>query len=97
MGNSTHDGMATSSFSGFSITDKISYIILIVSLLFSFGYLLYAIRSLPRLILETNLEIGLFVLLHLAALLWVFFMMLAARQDAASFKRGLISGKRFPS
>ncbi len=99
IGNSTHDGMATSSSSlfRFSLSDKISYTILIVSLLFSFGYLLYGIKSLPRLILETDLEIGLFVLLHLAALMWVFFMMLAARQDAASFKRSLISGKRFPS
>lgn len=94
IGNSTHDGKATSSLYRFSITDKISYVILIVSLLFSFGYLLYEMESLPRLILETNLEIGLFVLLHLATLLWIFFMMLAARQDAASFKRSLISDKQ---
>jgi hypothetical protein len=84
IGNSTHegphDGMATSSLFRFSITDKISYVILIASLLFSFGYLLYEMESLPRLILETNLEIALFVLLHLATLLWIFFMMLAARQ-----------------
>jgi hypothetical protein len=92
--NSTDDGTATSSLFRFSITDKISYIILIVSLLFSFGYLLYEIESLPRLILETNLEIALFVLLHLAALTWISFMMLAARQDAASFKRSLISDKQ---
>jgi hypothetical protein len=88
IGNSTHDGMATSSsLFQFSIIDKISYIILIVSLLFSFGYLLYEMKSLPRLILETDLEIALFVLLHLAALLWVFFMILAARQDVVIFKR----------
>lgn len=89
-----HDGMATSSLFQFSITDKISYIILIVSLLFSFGFLLYEMKSLPRLILETDLEIALFVLLHLAALSWVFFMMLAARQDAVIFKRSLISDKQ---
>jgi LexA-binding, inner membrane-associated putative hydrolase len=94
IGNNTHDGMATSSsLFQFSITDKISYIILIVSLLFSFGYLLYEMKSLPRLIIETDLEIALFVLLHLAALSWVFFMMLAARQNAAAFKRSLISDK----
>jgi LexA-binding, inner membrane-associated putative hydrolase len=88
IGNSTHDGMATSSsLFQFSIIDKISYIILIVSLLFSFGYLLYEMKSLPRLILETDLEIALFVLLHLAVLLWVFFMILAARQDIVLFKR----------
>jgi hypothetical protein len=97
IGNSTHDSIAAPLLFRFSITDKISYIILIVSLLFSFGYLLYEMESLPRLILETDLEIALFVLLHLAALLWVFFMMIAARQDVASFKRSLISGKRFPS
>src|SRR5215211_2065827 len=94
--NSTDDddGMATSSLFRFSITDKISYIILIASLLFSFGYLLYEMESLPRLILETNLEIALFVLLHLAALTWVSFMMLAARQDSAISKRSLISDKQ---
>jgi hypothetical protein len=95
IGNSgTHDDMDTSSLFRFSITDKINYIILIASLLFSFGYLLYEMKSLPRLILETDLEIALFVLLHLAALLWVFFMMLAARQDAVIFKRSLISDKQ---
>jgi LexA-binding, inner membrane-associated putative hydrolase len=94
IGNSTHDGLATSSLFQFSITDKISYIILIVSLIFSFGYLLYGIKSLPRFFLETNLEIALFVLLHIAALLWIFFMMLAARQHAAIVKRSLIPGKQ---
>jgi hypothetical protein len=92
--NSTEYGMATSSLFRFSITDKISYIILIASLLFSFGYLLYEMEFLPRLILETNLEIALFVLLHLAALTWISFMMLAARQDSAISKRSLISDKQ---
>jgi hypothetical protein len=85
------DGMSTFSLFRFSITDKISYIILIASLLFSFGYLLYELESLPRLTLETNLEIALFVLLHLAALTWVSFMMLAARQNADISKRSLTS------
>ncbi|MDQ3719108.1 MAG: metal-dependent hydrolase [Thermoproteota archaeon] len=91
--NSTDDddGMATPSLFRFSITDKISYTILIASLLFSFGYLLYEMESLPRLILETNLEIALVVLLHLAALTWVSFMMLAAKQNAAISKRSLTS------
>ncbi|MDQ3853330.1 MAG: metal-dependent hydrolase [Thermoproteota archaeon] len=93
-GNSTDDHMRTSSLFQFSITDKISYTILIVSLLFSFAYLLYQLESLPRLILETNLEIALFVLLHLAALTLVSFMMMAARQNSASFKRSLISDKQ---
>jgi hypothetical protein len=96
IGNSTDDddGMATSSLFQFSITDKISYIILIISLLFSFGYILYELKSLPRLYVETNLEIALFVLLHIAALTWISFMMLAARQDAAIFKRSSIPDKQ---
>ncbi|HZA63111.1 MAG TPA: metal-dependent hydrolase [Nitrososphaeraceae archaeon] len=95
--NSTEDdnGMATSSLFQFSVTDKISYIILIVSLIVSFGYILDGLESLPRLILDTDLEIALFVLLHIAALMWVFFMMLAARRYAAIFKRrSLIPGKQ---
>jgi LexA-binding, inner membrane-associated putative hydrolase len=91
IGNITQDSMATCSLFRFSITDKISYIILILSLLFSFGYLLYGVKSLPHLIVETNLELALFVLLHIGALLWIFFMMLVAQKGAASFKRGLIS------
>jgi hypothetical protein len=89
IGNSTEDddGMATSSLFRFSISDKISYIILIVSLLVSFGYILDGLESLPSLILERDLEIALFVLLHIAALTWVFFMMLAARRHSAILKR----------
>jgi|SRR5919108_4549532 hypothetical protein len=87
IGNRANDSsMVTSSLFRFSITDKISYIILIASLLFSFGYLLYGMKSLPHLILKTDLEMSLFILLHLAALMWVFFMMLAARQNAANIK-----------
>ena len=94
--NSTEDdGMATSSLFQFSVTDKISYIILIVSLIVSFGYILDGLESLLRLILDKDLEIALFVLLHIAALMWVFFMMLAAKRYAAIFKRrSLIPGKQ---
>jgi hypothetical protein len=88
------DGIATSSLFQFSITDKISYIILIVSLLFSFGYILYDLKSQPRLYIETNLEIALFALLHIAALTFISFMMLAARQDAVIFRRSSIPEKQ---
>jgi hypothetical protein len=96
IGNSTDDddGIATSSLFPFSITDKISYIILIVSLLFSFGYILYDLKSQPRLYIETNLEIALFALLHIAALTFISFMMLAARQDAVIFRRSSIPEKQ---
>ena len=94
IGNITHYGMTTFSLFRFSITDKISYIILIVSLIFSFAYLLYEMESLPRLILEADLEVVLFLLLHIAALTFISFMMLAARQETANFKRSLIPGKQ---
>ena len=96
IGNSTDDeGMATFSLFQFSITDKISYIILTASLLVSFGYILDELKSLPRLMLDTDLEIALFVLLHIAALMWVSFMMLAARRYTAIFRRrSLIPGKQ---
>jgi hypothetical protein len=92
--NITYDGIATCSLFRFSKIDKISYIILIASLIFSFGYILYGLKSLPRLTLETELEIALFLLLHIGALTWVSFMMLAGRQDAAIFNKGIITGKQ---
>jgi hypothetical protein len=94
IGNITHCGMTTLSLFRFSVTDKISYIILIVSLIFSFAYLLYGMKSLPRLILEADLDIVLFLLLHIAALIFISFMMLDARQETADFKRSLIPGKQ---
>ncbi len=94
IGNSTPENRASSSLFQFSIIDKISYILLTVSLIFSFGYLLYEMKSLLRLTLETDLEISLFVLLHLAAFSCVLFMMLAARQYSTIFKRSLIPGKQ---
>jgi hypothetical protein len=78
----------------FSMTDKISYILLIISLLFSFSYLLYEMDRLPRLNIATNLEMALFVLLHLSALAWASFMMLAAWQNSDAVKKSLISGEQ---
>lgn len=91
--NSTDDNMVTSSLFRFSMTDKISYIILIISLLSSFVYLLYGMKSMPQLILQPDLEIALFTLLHLAALTWISFMMFTASQGTFRFKRSLISDK----
>jgi hypothetical protein len=94
IGNSKDDdSMVTSSLFRFSITDKISYIILIISLLFSFVYLLYGMKSLPHLTLGTDLEKALFILLHLTALIWVSFLMLTASQNTARYKRSLITDK----
>jgi hypothetical protein len=77
----------------FSTIDKISYILLILSLLFSFGYLLYGIKSLSRLIIDTQLEIALFLLLHISAVALVSFLMMAAKQNA-NLERSLVTTKR---
>ena len=90
-----HDGDVSSlvSLFRFSSIDKISYVLLILSLLFSFGYLLYGIKSLSRLIIDTQLEIALFVLLHISAVALVSFLMLVARHYASS-EWSLVTTKR---
>ena len=92
-----HGSDSSSSFVSlfrFSTIDKISYVLLILSLLFSFGYLLYGIKSLSRLIIDTQLEIALFVLLHISAVALVSFLMLVARHYA-NLERSLVTTKRY--
>ncbi len=48
----------------FSKMDKVCYALLIASFVVSFTYLLYGIKVLPRLFIQTNLELALFVMLH---------------------------------
>lgn len=67
--------------------DKISYALLILFLIVSFAYLLYEMKSLPRLDIETDLETSLFVLLHLSAIAWVSFTVFVARQQQKSLKQ----------
>jgi hypothetical protein len=68
----------------FSMTDKVGYALLIAALVISFTYLLYGIKVLPRLFIQTDLELALFVMLHLSAIALVSFFMLVAKQYARS-------------
>ncbi len=62
-----------------NITDRVSYALLIGSLVISFAYLLYGVKVLPRLFIETDLELALFVLLHLSAIAVISFLALVAK------------------
>lgn len=86
---------ATALFRFFTI-DKVGYVLLLLSLLVSFGYLLHELKSLPHLTIETDLETALFVLLHLSAITWVLFTMLAAKHNHSTIlKKSAISSKRW--
>jgi hypothetical protein len=60
--------------------DIIAYLLLILSLVLSFAYLLYRMEDLPRLFIETKSEIVLFVILHMAAILLVLFKILVSHK-----------------
>jgi hypothetical protein len=66
----------------FSNLDKISYALLMTSFVVSFAYLLYGVKVLPRLFIQTNLELALFVMLHLSAIVVISFLMLVSRQHS---------------
>jgi hypothetical protein len=66
----------------FNKIDRISYVLLILSFVISFAYLLYEMKSLPRLFVETQLEIALFALLHISAIALVSFQAFVSRQYA---------------
>jgi hypothetical protein len=67
---------------GFGKVDKLCYALLMLSFLVSFAYLLHEMKALPRLFIESELEVALFVILHLSALALVSFMILVAREHA---------------
>ncbi|AIF82348.1 putative membrane-bound metal-dependent hydrolase (DUF457) [Candidatus Nitrososphaera evergladensis SR1] len=67
---------------GFGKVDKVCYALLMLSLLVSFAYLLQEMKSIPRLFIESDLEVALFVILHLSALALVSFMILVSRENA---------------
>ncbi len=85
----------TTGLFSFNNVDKISYVLLITSFVVSFVYLLYGIKVLPRLFIQTNLELALFVMLHLSAIALVSFLMLVARQHANLQKKMLKSEQWF--
>jgi hypothetical protein len=64
----------------FNNVDKVCYALLIASLVISFAYLLYGIKVLPRLFIQTDLELALFVMLHLSTIALILFLALVARQ-----------------
>jgi membrane-bound metal-dependent hydrolase YbcI (DUF457 family) len=66
----------------FEKVDKICYLLLLASIVISFAYLLYGIKVLPRLFIQTNLELALFIILHLSAIAVIMFLILIARQYA---------------
>jgi hypothetical protein len=65
-----------------NITDKVAYVLLIGGLVISFAYLLYGVKVLPRLFIETNLELALFAMIHLSAIALVSFLALVSWQHA---------------
>lgn len=75
---------------GFGRIDKICYVLLMLSFLVSFVYLLHEMKALSRLFIESDLEVALFVILHLSALALVSFMVLVSREHAKleSYSRG---------
>lgn len=67
---------------GFGRVDKVCYALLMLSFLVSFAYLLYEMKALPRLFIESDLEVALFVILHLSALALASFMIFVSREHA---------------
>src|SRR5690606_4654382 len=78
------DYCSSTSFSSqlfsFDRIDKASYALLLASLVVSFTYLLYGVKVLPRLFIQTNLELALFVMLYLSAIAVISFLIVVARQ-----------------
>jgi LexA-binding, inner membrane-associated putative hydrolase len=66
----------------YSRIDKIGFALLILALIISFAYLLYNTEDSPRLFLDTELQITLFVLLHLMGVAWILLIVLVSRQFA---------------
>jgi hypothetical protein len=71
----------------FNMTDKVTYVLYIGSVVISFAYLLYGVKILPRLFIKTDLELALFVMLHLSAIALISFLVLVARQQAISVRQ----------
>lgn len=74
----------------FSRVDRASYGLLLASLVVSFTYLLYGVKVLPRLFIETNLELALFVMLHLSAIAVIAFLVVVARQHENQQKKSVV-------
>jgi hypothetical protein len=75
-------------------SDKVGYLLFIGSLAVSFAYLLYGIKILPRFFVETDLEMALFVLLHLAAIALVAFWTFVSKQESLILARQAALSKK---
>jgi hypothetical protein len=75
----------------FFAIDKIGYIVLVLSLIVSFVYLLNQMKQLSHLVLGTSLQIALFVLLHLSAIVWISFIILISKHYAVVSKTAVSS------
>ena len=71
-----------------------AYALFIVALIISFVYLLYGVKVLPRVFIETDLELALFVMLHLSAIALVSFLVLVSRQHKMSQARQTLPNAR---
>jgi hypothetical protein len=66
----------------YSRIDKIGFVLLILASIISFAYLLYNTESLTRLFFDTELQVTLFVLLHLMGVAWILLIVFVSRQFA---------------
>jgi hypothetical protein len=66
----------------YSRIDKIGFALLILVLIISFAYLLYNTESSHPPFFDTELQITLFVLLHLVGVAWILLIVLVSRQFA---------------
>ena len=66
----------------YSRIDKIGFALLILALIISFAYLVYNIDSSHSPFFDTELQITLFVLLHLMGVAWILLIVLVSRQFA---------------
>ena len=77
----------------FNRVDKVSYALLLTSLVVSFTYLLYGVKVLPRLFIQTSLELALFVMLHLSAIAVISFLMFVARQQHKNQQKKMVESQ----
>lgn len=66
----------------YSRIDKIGFALLILTLIISFAYLLYSTESSHPPFFDTELQITLFVLLHLMGVAWILLIVLLSRRFA---------------
>lgn len=89
-----HDHDSLFAFRG---VDKICYALLILSFIVSFAYLLHEMKSIPRLFIESELDIALFVLLHISALALASFLLFVSSSSLLLSKKRRSEAREFHS